>query len=166
MRASIGHPGTVYLAGHSAGAYNAVMMTIDDRWLRTHDLHPCEAIVGKVGLAWPYDFLPLQSASLRAIFGPKHQRERAQPINSVNGNVPPLMLASGLDDSTVFPQNSRRLAQKTQQMGGSAVTRFYDDIGHIWLVATLALLFRHLAPVQGNMDGFFKQHPQPRGCNG
>jgi len=159
-------PGPVYLAGHSAGAYNAVMLTIDDRWLGTHDRRPCEAIAGTVGLAGPYDFLPLQSDSLRAIFGPKDKRERTQPINYVNGNSPPLLLASGLDDSTVSPRNSRLMAKKMQQKGGSAVTRYYGDIGHIWLVASLAAPFRHLAPVLDDMYGFFQQHPKPRGCNG
>jgi len=29
-----GDPGRVALAGHSAGAYNAVMLALDRRWLR------------------------------------------------------------------------------------------------------------------------------------
>lgn len=159
-------PGPVYLAGHSAGAYNAVMLTIDNRWLAAHGLRPCETVAGTVGLAGPYDFLPLRSDSLQAIFGPKDQRARTQPINYVEGDAPPLLLVSGLDDGTVSPRNSRRLAAKTKQMGGLAETRFYKDVGHVWLVASLAQPFRHLAPVLDDMDSFFKQNAQPGGCNG
>jgi dipeptidyl aminopeptidase/acylaminoacyl peptidase len=77
-----------------------------------------------------------------------------------------MLLASGLDDGTVYPRNSRRLAAKVQANGGSAETAYYEDIGHIWLVGSLASPFRHLAPVLDDMDGFFKRHPTPRGCNG
>jgi acetyl esterase/lipase len=159
-------PGPIYLAGHSAGAYNAVMLTLDDRWLGAHNLRPCDAIAGAAGLAGPYDFLPLKSSSLKSIFGPKDQRQRTQPINYVDGKAPPMLLASGLDDGTVYPRNSRRLAAKVQANGGSAETAYYEDIGHIWLVGSLASPFRHLAPVLDDMDGFFKRHPTPRGCNG
>lgn len=159
-------PGPVYLAGHSAGAYNAVMIALDDRWLGAHNIRPCAAIAGVIGLAGPYDFLPLQSASLKAIFGPQSTRERTQPINYVTGHSPPMLLASGLDDSTVYPRNSRRLAAKVTEKGGSVVTKFYEGISHIWLVAALASPFRHKAAVLDDMDEFFKRHPIPGGCNG
>lgn len=159
-------PGPIYLAGHSAGAYNAVMLTLDDRWLGAHNLRPCAAIAGTVGLAGPYDFLPLKSTSLQAIFGPEDQRERTQPINYVDGAAPPILLASGLDDGTVYPRNSRRLAAKVQAKGGTAETKFYKDIGHIWLIGALASPFRHVAPVLDDMDAFFIARPAPRGCNG
>lgn len=158
-------PGPVYLAGHSAGAYNAVMMALDDRWLGAHDLRPCAAIAGVAGLAGPYDFLPLKSASLKAIFGPKSKRARTQPINYVSESSPPMLLASGLDDSTVSSRNSRRLAAAVRKQGGVVETKFYDDIGHIWLVAALAGPFRHIAPMLDDMDAFFKSHSKAGSCN-
>lgn len=152
----------VYLLGHSAGAYIAAMLTLDRQWLAAAGDDVCRAVAATAGLAGPYDFLPLRSASLKAIFGPGPE---TQPINRVDGTAPPMLLVTGGDDTTVLPGNSDRLAAHIAAAGGLAERRSYDRIGHIALVASLASPLQGLSPAIDDVDGFLRRHPLGRaGC--
>lgn len=59
-----GAPRQVHVIGHSAGAYNAMMLTLDRRYLAAAGL-PSRYIRSAVGLSGPYDFLPSTSRSRR-----------------------------------------------------------------------------------------------------
>lgn len=153
--------GPLYLLGHSAGAYNAAMLSLDARWLDAEGMRPCAAIAATAGLAGPYDFLPLRSEKLKRIFGPEERRSETQPITHVTGEAPPLLLIAGLDDTTVDPANSRRLAERVTAAGGRAETRFYPDIGHIFLVGSLATPLRDWAPARADVTAFLRRFPAP-----
>src|SRR5579862_822645 len=73
-----GDPEKIFLQGHSAGAHIAAMLAIDARWLREVGLEPRRDIAGLIGLAGPYDFLPLRDEVLKVIFG--GNRPETQPI--------------------------------------------------------------------------------------
>lgn len=149
----------VYLIGHSAGAYIAAMLTLDGRWLAAAGARVCDAIAATVGLAGPYDFLPLRSTTLMAIFGPEPSRPLTQPINHVDGDEPPMLLVTGTDDTTVLPRNSRRLAARITAAGGRVERRDYDRIGHVALAASLARPLQGLSPALDDVDGFLRRHP-------
>ena len=149
----------LYLMGHSAGAYIVAMLTLEDRWLERLGVRVCDTVAASVGLAGPYDFLPLQSAKLRDIFGPEDTRPRTQPINHVDGQAPPMLLATGRDDTTVLPRNTLRLAARIRDAGGVADERLYDRIGHIALVASLARPLQLWASVLDDVDRFLARHP-------
>ncbi|HSI29311.1 MAG TPA: alpha/beta hydrolase, partial [Methylophilus sp.] len=55
-----GDPERVFLAGHSAGAHIAAMLTLDPEFLAKQNSKP-QDFAGMIGLAGPYDFLPLKS---------------------------------------------------------------------------------------------------------
>ena len=152
-------PGPVYLVGHSAGAYIAAMLTLDRQWLTEAGQPVCGAVAAAVGLAGPYDFLPLTSATLKDIFGAEPTRPSTQPINHVDGTAAPMLLITGTTDTTVLPRNSARLAERIRDRGGVVEQRSYDGIGHIDLVAALADPLRHLAPVLDDVDRFLRRHP-------
>src|ERR1700759_4781047 len=65
-----GDPERILLMGHSAGAYNVMMLTLDKRWLGAQGLDPDRDVDGAIGLAGPYDFLPLRDPELQDIFAP------------------------------------------------------------------------------------------------
>lgn len=153
------------LAGHSAGAYIAAMLTLDPQWLAGVGERPCEAIAATAGLAGPYDFLPLGTDRLKAIFGPEEQRPRTQPINHVDGTAPPMLLVAGSDDTTVLPRNSERLAKRIAEAGGIAELRRYDRVGHVGLVASLAKPLRWSSPALDDMVRFFRDHPAAKACD-
>ena len=66
-----GDPDKLFLKGHSAGAHIAAMLSIDGRWLGKVGLNPRRDIAGLIGLAGPYDLMPLQlrDKKLKVIFG-------------------------------------------------------------------------------------------------
>jgi acetyl esterase/lipase len=135
----------VFLAGHSAGAHLAVMMSLNPEYLAKVSLTP-QNFVGTIGLAGPYDFLPLKSARLMEIFGPEEGRWESQPISFVSGNNQPLLLLVGLKDGTVWKHNTFNLAAKIKAKGGPVEVAEYPNYGHIDMVAKLA------KPLRGNGD--------------
>ena len=140
--------------GHSAGAYIAAMLALDKQWLQNAGLDYRTDIRGTIGLAGPYDFLPLTSPTLKTIFGPEEELARTQPINFVDGKAAPMLLLTGEDDETVEPSNTTRLAERIRQRGGSASALYYSNMGHLRLVGTLAAPLQFLAPTIDNIAAF------------
>ncbi len=156
-----GDPGRLFLIGHSAGAYNAAMLALDRRWLGEVGLDPRQDLAGVVGLAGPYDFLPLRDATLKIIFGPEDQRPDTQPINHVDGPAPPMLLLAGDRDGTVDPGNSTRLASAIRAHGGAASVRTYPGLGHVSLLTSMSGLFRHRGGVLDQITAFVDDAPAP-----
>ena len=148
-----GDPGKLFVMGHSAGAYIAAMLALDGRWLHAVDLDATADIAGLIGIAGPYDFLPLRDETLKTIFGGANRRE-TQPIAYVSAGDPPAFLATGARDRTVDPGNATRLAARLEQAGGSATVATYPLIGHLTIIAAFALPLRFLAPVLNDVDAF------------
>ena len=157
-----GDPGRLVLMGHSAGAYNASMLTIDRRWLGSVGLDPRRDVRAFVGLAGPYDFLPLQQEALKVIFGPEDKRPDTQPINHVDGSAPPMWLATDRGDKVVDPGNTTRLAARVREKGGTADVRVYSGVNHATMVGALATPLRFLAPVMKDVRSFIDTHTQAR----
>ena len=142
------------LMGHSAGAYNAVELAVDGRWLKAVGMDPNRDVAGVVGLSGPYDFLPLHSDELKTIFGPEAQRPDTQPINHVNGRAAPLLLITGDKDHTVDPGNSDRLAARVRAVGGQVTVIHYANLDHARTVAALAGPLRWIAPIMRKTTAF------------
>jgi acetyl esterase/lipase len=106
-----GDPARLVLMGHSAGAYTAAMLAFDPQWLRQVGLNSQTDLAGFIGLAGPYDFLPIESRTLRTIFGGTNRAE-TQPISFVTGKEAPSLLITARRDRRVSPGNSRRMAAK------------------------------------------------------
>ncbi len=125
------------LMGHSAGAYNAMMLALDGRYLDAAGW-PAWRLSAAIGLAGPYDFRPFDSALLQGVFGGWPDADATQPITFARGDAPPLLLATGEDDTTVLPANSDRLARAMEEAGGVVTLVRYPDMGHIGIAAALA----------------------------
>jgi acetyl esterase/lipase len=149
-----GDPDKLFVMGHSAGAYNAAMLTLDRRWLNAVGLDPDRDIKGMVGLAGPYDFLPLKSPELMEIFGPEATRPATQPINYVHAGAPPMFLAHDVDDKVVWLKNTQNLAAKLRAAGDEVETRYYTGLDHARLVGAIATPLRFMAPVFADLTAF------------
>ncbi len=158
-----GDPARIVVMGHSAGAYNAAMLALDGRWLEAVGLDPARDLKGMVGLAGPYDFLPLDSDELKAIFGPLGQQPDTQPINHVTGHAPPLWLATDRGDKVVDPANTTRLAAAVRAKGGEVEERYYGGVNHSLMVGTIAAPARFLAPVLRDLSAFIDANARPEG---
>ncbi len=147
-------PSELFLMGHSAGAYNAAMLALDPRWLGAVGMDPHRDIKAFVGLAGPYDFLPLESDELKAIFGVEGQAPPSQPINHVDGRAPPMFLAHDLGDTVVYPKNTINLAAKVQAAGGQVETHYYKGLSHALMIGVVATPLRFLGPVFRDVTQF------------
>lgn len=150
-----GDPDRIFLMGHSAGAYNAAMLAVDPRYLEAAGVDRA-VIDGVIGLAGPYDFLPLDTRVTRRVFGDAPDLGQTQPVAFVDDRTPPLLLVTGTEDTTVRPRNSESLAGLANGSGGSASLRFYPEIGHIGLVLALAVGHRGDAPVLDDVEAFIR----------
>lgn len=138
-----GDPNRIFLAGHSAGAHLAVMLSLDEEYLAKEHLKPSD-FRGTIGSAGPYDFLPVKTNRLKEIFGPEDQRWRSQPIEFVSGDNQPMLLLVGLKDGTVWTHNTFNLAAKIKAKGGPVQVVEFPNYGHIDMAAKLA------KPLRGN----------------
>ncbi len=146
--------GPVALIGHSAGAYNAAMLALDPQWLAAAGVDRCKDVSAVVGLAGPYNFLPLRGRSLVAIFGQAEPLENTQPIAFAQTKAPPMLLLAGRNDGIVSPRNATSLGLAIEQAGGRAETKLYDNIGHADIVASFARPFRGVPPTLDDLDRF------------
>lgn len=140
----------IVLAGHSAGAYNAAMLALDPGLLGPDRA----AVRGFVGLAGPYDFLPLDDSSTIAAFGAWPRPAETQPISYAAAGAPPVLLLHGDDDSRVKPRNSLKLAGLLRAAGGDVRLKLYPGLGHVGILTALATPFRRRAPVLADVASF------------
>mgnify|MGYP001627752461 CR=1 FL=1 len=149
--------GPVILAGHSAGAYNAVQVVADQRYLRDVGLDATH-ISGIISLSGPYDFHPYDVTATQVAFGetPAHQ---SQPVEMDLAHMPPLLLITGTRDHTVFPRNSRRLAE----LAPTAQLIEIDEAGHAGTLIALGFYLTTdnavLEPVKQFLEN---RHPTSR----
>lgn len=152
-----GDPRSVFLAGHSAGAYIAVMLALDPDYL-SRDGVSTSQLAGAVGISGPYDFLPLTRPDIKNIFEVVPDMAVTQPIHYARADAPPLLLLTGEADTTVGPYNTHHLADRVRALGGEVEDRYYPDVDHIDSVIALTWLFRQRAPVLADIDGFIAAH--------
>ncbi len=152
-----GDPRRVVLAGHSAGAYIAVMLALDPAFATAAGADPAD-IRAVAGLSGPYKFLPLRAPATIAAFGGAPDLEATQPINHVHAGAPPALLLHGARDLAVSPKNSIRLAQALQAVGATAEAKIYPGLGHPAMVLALSRPFRGKAPVLDDMTAFLMEH--------
>lgn len=147
-----GNPRRIFIMGHSAGAHIAAMVALDSK-LRQQagsEIAPC----GLIGLAGPYDFLPIEDADVQQVFKSANRPIETQPIFYVDRNAPSMLLLTGAADITVKPGNSYRLAAAVQAHGGKAEVTSYPGVGHINIMLALARPLSFLAPTLQDTANF------------
>ncbi|UPG89232.1 alpha/beta hydrolase [Luteibacter aegosomaticola] len=150
-----GDPSRLYVMGHSAGAHISSLLATDKRWLARVDLKPRD-LAGFIGLAGPYDFLPLTRPKFIHIFGDTPQAQAlSQPVNFVDGDEPPALLLQGDADTTVRPSNAESLANHYKAMGESVTLKIYPGITHMSILFALGPS-KDKAPVIEDITHFVK----------
>ncbi len=147
----------IFVMGHSAGAHIAMMTALDPQWLAANNLTP-DVIKGLIGLAGPYDFLPLTSDSSKIALGQWPDLKETQPITYARGDAPPLLLLTGDKDTVVKPRNSKILSEKIQALGGQQQLRIYPDVDHADIIMAVARPFRQKAAIVTDVVNFIKAH--------
>ena len=150
-----GDPRRIVLAGHSAGAYNALMLALDPRYLRGAGVDP-RTIRAVAGLSGPYDFLPFDHETSVRVFGDAPDKAATQPVTFAGPNAPPAFLASGEADTVVRPRNTRRLAERLRRAPVPVQARSSPGLDHSDTLLALSVTFRSKAPVLAEMAAFLK----------
>jgi len=141
----------IVLIGHSAGAYIAAMLALDERYLSAVGI--AERPAGLVGLAGPYAFDPTTFPTTAEIFKPA---DDARPVALVRPGAPRTLLMHGLTDETVQLYNTRELATALQAAGADVRKIEYAGIGHMGLVLAISRPFRWRAPVLRELVEFVR----------
>ena len=147
-----GHADKLFIAGHSAGAYNAAMVAVHPRYLS-------EAggqrgwIRGVIGISGPYDFLPFTDKDIIDIFSPE-KGPATQPITYAGAGMPPMLLVHGENDREVYPKNTRNFAAKLKAAGSPVETIIYPDAPHEAIVLSLLNGFRGKIPLLEDISTF------------
>jgi acetyl esterase/lipase len=147
-------PRKVFLMGHSAGAYNAAMLALDARWLAAQRLQPRQ-LAGWIGIAGPYDFLPIGDKDTRVAFDWPGTPRDSQPVHHASAQAPRTLLLAAAADRTVDPQRSTvGLGERLRAAGAPVRVQLFDKVSHVTVVGALAKPLRGLAPVHEEIVRF------------
>ena len=150
-----GGPDNVVVMGHSAGGYNAAMVALDRRWLDAAGLARERKLAGWIGLAGPYDFLPIENRETQVAFEWPNTRRDTQPIEHVSANAPRTLLLAAIKDDVVNPQRSTvGLGERLKTAGVPTQVKLYERVNHVTLLAAMAQPLRWLAPVRSEVLAF------------
>lgn len=153
-----GDPSRLFVMGHSAGAHIASLLATDSHWLKPVGMQPRD-LAGFIGLAGPYDFLPLKRAKFIDMFGSTPEvQARSQPVNFVDGDEPPALLLQGEADSTVKPANAESLARRYEAQGEKVTLKLYPGVTHMSILFALGPS-KDKAPVLEDIAHFVNAKP-------
>lgn len=149
-----GDPARVFVMGHSAGGYNAAMLALDARWLEGAGVRPSQ-LRGWIGLAGPYDFLPIENPDAKPVFHHPNYPAGTQPIDHVTSLSPPAFIGVDTGDRLVNPQrNSAQMAQKLRAADVPVTYREYGHLSHTLLIGVFAGPLRWLSTVSDDVPAF------------
>ena len=158
-----GDPARLFVMGHSAGAYNAAMVALDASLLARHGMRQ-QDLRGWIGLAGPYDFLPIENPDTKPVFFFPDTPASSQPINHVTAAAPPALLIAPQrgHDKLVDPRrNTGGLAAALRAQGRPVTEQYLDGVSHATLVASLASPLRMLAPTLDHVSAFIDANSGP-----
>ena len=145
-------PSKIVVAGHSAGAYNAMMLAVQPKFLEAAG-GDTSMIDGVISLAGPFDFLPTDP-DIQDTFSNVPHKEY-QPITYAK-KIAPTLLLWGEADTTVLPRNSTNMLVALKNAGTNVTGQAYPEVNHVDMVLALAYRFRGRADVRAQMDSFIR----------
>jgi acetyl esterase/lipase len=158
VQAHGGDPSRVWVAGHSAGAHLATLVTGDRRWLEARQASP-EGIRGILAVSGVYDIAALAEGANSPVFGNDPALwDAASPIRFVRPGLPPLLLAYCQWDYPSLPQQATRFHDALAAAGARARLVYIEGENHISEVANAA---QDSSPLLQALLGFTRHPPPP-----
>ena len=151
-----GDPNRIALAGHSAGAYIAVILALDTHYLSEIGVDP-KIVRAAIGLSGAYDFIPFDSKRSINAMHAWPRPEETQPIHFARTDAPPIMVVTGTEDEQVKPRNAILLSQKLTGLGAPVEFKAYENLSHEDVVMALSKPFRSKAPVLDDSVAFLNK---------
>jgi pimeloyl-ACP methyl ester carboxylesterase len=141
-------PTKIILMGHSAGAFNGAVLSIDKQYrnkLRKF------SVKGFIGIGGPYNFKP--RPDLRAVFA-YTQEHPYNLVAMVDKPDIPMLLIAGRLDWVVSYKNSLCLASQIRACNGKVVLRIFPLLEHFSVIAPLFSGLSWIAPVRKEIKKF------------
>jgi acetyl esterase/lipase len=151
-----GNLNSLFVMGHSAGAFNAVEAVDNERWLREAGV-PISAVRGVIGIAGPYsyDFRQFQS---RVAFPEGATPDQVMPDRHVRPDAPPHLLLVAANDTTVEPYNATRMEAALKAAGVPVTRTVLPRVNHITIAAALARPLTFLGGTRQQVIEFIEKH--------
>jgi len=157
---------SIFLMGHSAGAYIATMLAFDQEFLRNAGTST-QCIRGVIGLSGTYT-LERPSIFINSIFG-KPSGIAWRPVDVVSDQSPPTLLLHGQADNIVWVGEAEALANRLKAHAVPTELKTYSDRSHQDLLIAWWRPLRFRAPVRQDVQRFIELHvddPKSRpACN-
>lgn len=153
----------IVLVGHSAGAHIAALIALNPDYLAAQNIKSCDVLSGWASLAGPLDFKVLNEPFL-SIFPEDVRRADMLPIHFAANPTPRVFIATGLDDTTVDPNQSRRMSAALREAGASVSDHYYEDVDHTGVMLRLSKVLRRDGKVHADMFKFIDSLPRQAGC--
>lgn len=146
----------LFVMGHSSGAHIAAMLALNEEYLKAVG-GSRTWLRGMIGLAGPYDFMPITAPDLRDMFGPVDRFAYSQPVFFVDGKNAPLLLIHGENDTVVEVKNTRSLARAVAKAGGPVETLIYPNLSHTMIIGALGSFLRGRADVLDQIEAYINK---------
>jgi acetyl esterase/lipase len=133
----------LYLSGHSAGGHVALLLALDERYLRDVGLDR-RMIAGTIAIAPPTGLENLRGDGLEGVFPAVVPDLAFSPISLARAEAAtasPFLLLSGMDDEVIYASSVARLGDTIRQSGGRATNMAYPDTGHLGLLLDFSAPF-------------------------
>jgi len=130
------------------------MLASEPAFLKGGDL---SWIRGVIGIAGPYDFLPLEEPEYVDIFHGRNNLD-SMPIHHVTGPRPPMLLVTGARDRTVSPRNTKSMAAKLRAVGSVVEEIQYRGTGHVAIMLSLLVGFLGWTSLRQDILDFIHAH--------
>ncbi|MDC7685149.1 alpha/beta hydrolase [Asticcacaulis sp. BYS171W] len=141
--------------GHSAGAYIAVTLALEESFLKFDPMasNPFRVCVG---IAGPYDFYPFDVKAAIQTFGTYPRPQETQPLNHATQSTTKFLLQHSRADTVCGVHNSVNLDKALKKVGTSSTLQLYDGLSHQDCAAVYSVPFRGKAPLRADAAAFLK----------
>ena len=146
------------LIGHSAGAYNVLMMGLAPDYLQENNIDICQRVAGVISLAGPTGEIKLKSPRYVEVI-PDRFNGKSAAINSLESPSPPILLVNGGRDDQVDPINAVGLAKRMKEKGKTVELKLYDEQSHNDLVKNLSRYFDEETMLKPDLIRFIQSLP-------
>jgi acetyl esterase/lipase len=151
-----GNPDALYVMGHSAGAFNAVEVVDNARWLSEAGV-PFSAVKGVVGIAGPYSYDYSKYPSANA-FPAGSNPQDTMPANHIRKDAPPHLLLVAGDDQVVEAGNGKRMEAALKAAGVPVQLNVLPGLNHYTIVGSLARSLTILGRTRQDALDFMTAH--------
>ena len=140
-----GNPDLIFVSGHSAGAYLTLMIGLDKRWLKPHNIDP-----DRIAALLPLSAQTITHMTIRKEHGiPDTQSyvDEYAPLYHVRPDAPPLILMTGdreLEMLGRYEENAYLLRMMKIAKHLQTVLYEFDGYGHSMSVPGIPLVVKYV----------------------